>query len=328
MAEWIKAAESGDVKGILRLLKSSGIHSSVGQIQESSWINKAMISGDPKLIVAAALASASKNVVAATNSAWRTLIDAGEDPQDVRVIASAIIGVGSITHYEKLPPFHIKMIREETGDLQGGLKLHEVLFPKGQSQRDRVMRKMKENTDRKVMHDPINGKHIIFLSGLPGAGKSTWVNTQSLPVFGYDQVREREKKYVWNEQNEARTRERAVFEMMEFMNANDDAVAIWDSTTLSYESRARNKKMATGIGAQVTFVSLDVPKSLAIERNAGRNSKKKVPDHKMQDFAGKREMIWAGEAHNLISVDSQGLMCVVKGKAPSSQLVGELDLAS
>lgn len=109
---------------------------------------------------------------------------------------------------------------------------------------------------------------VVMLSGLPAAGKSTWVQSQDLPSVSYDDIRDelgfRHGKGTGTIVHEADDR------MREFLRKQEPFVV--NATHLSKQMRRRTLGLLRDYGASVRVVYFEAPRHDLLARNQARNS--------------------------------------------------------
>ena len=143
---------------------------------------------------------------------------------------------------------------------------------------------------------------VLILSGLPGAGKDSWLrkNRPDLPVVSLDMIRE--ETGTAPTANQGAVLQEA-FELAR-SHLREKRDFCWNATCLSGLTRRKIVGLCRSYDAQVTIASQDVPVRVAMGRNRGRISP--VPDRALLRLAGRREPVSSEEAHHLLSVDAQG----------------------
>jgi putative nucleotidyltransferase with HDIG domain len=140
---------------------------------------------------------------------------------------------------------------------------------------------------------------ITLLSGLPGAGKDTWLSTQGaqLPVIALDAIRGELGVSPKDDQGMvvSAAKERA----RELLRRRQPF--IWNATNLTRRLRDPLVDLFLGYGARVQIVVVDAPLSRVIERNRQRPSP--VPEAIIRRLASRAEPPDVTEAHRIIVVD-------------------------
>ncbi len=123
---------------------------------------------------------------------------------------------------------------------------------------------------------------IVVLVGLPGSGKSTWLEQQGAGVLSSDAIR---KLLADNEDDQSINGR--VFGTLRYLLrqrlATGREVTYIDATNLTRSERAGYIRMGDYYGAEVEAVFFDTPLDVCRERNARRL--RVVPDEKLQAMA-------------------------------------------
>ncbi len=146
------------------------------------------------------------------------------------------------------------------------------------------------------------GPRVTILSGLPGAGKDSWLRAHrpDLPVVSLDLIRDR--LGVGPTDNQGAVLQAGFEEARVHLRAGRDFA--WNATCLTRRTREKIVGLARDYDAEVTIVSLDVPLAAALTRNRGRENP--VPEPVIRKLADRREPALAEEAHVLVSVEADG----------------------
>ena len=128
-------------------------------------------------------------------------------------------------------------------------------------------------------------KTIYMMVGIPGSGKSTWIQTHvdsSWIVLSPDTILEQRYNYQW-------TAERAAEAWAEsYRNFGalllKGATIVWDATLISPITRAAILHTSKGAGYRVEAVFCDTPVEICVKRNATR-SREPVPESTIRRMA-------------------------------------------
>jgi len=125
---------------------------------------------------------------------------------------------------------------------------------------------------------------IVLLVGLPGAGKSTWLERLGVLGLSSDTVR----AWLADDETDQTVNER-VFRMLRYLLRERLAigrpVTYVDATNLTREWRAPFIAIARAHGCEIEAVFFDVPQELCRERNARRA--RVVPAEAVENMARK-----------------------------------------
>jgi predicted kinase len=136
---------------------------------------------------------------------------------------------------------------------------------------------------------------VILMSGLPGAGKDTWVkkHAEGWPVVSLDQIRQELDVDPADEQGEVVTRAREI--ARSHLRAGERFV--WNATNLSRQLRGVSLRLFLGYDARVRIVYVEAPERDLRARNRARAAP--VPDAVIDKLLDRWEVPQPGEAHEL-----------------------------
>ncbi|MGH9720564.1 MAG: AAA family ATPase [Bryobacteraceae bacterium] len=140
---------------------------------------------------------------------------------------------------------------------------------------------------------------IIITVGLPGSGKSTWLESRTAAPISSDSIRQLLADDATDQTIHAR-----VFATMRFLLRHRLAigrpVTYVDATHLTPEERAPYIRIAHAYGCEIEAVFFDVSPEVCRERNAHRN--RVVPDEAIALMAAKLAPPSTGEGFARITV--------------------------
>lgn len=125
---------------------------------------------------------------------------------------------------------------------------------------------------------------VVVLTGLPGAGKSTWLRRRGLPSLSTDQLR----LLLFDREDEQRY-QGMVFEMLRHalrLRLRAGMERTWiDATSLSPHERRPLVRIAQEFGSPVCALYFDVPVDVCLRRNRRRG--RQVEDEVILRMAGR-----------------------------------------
>jgi predicted kinase len=139
---------------------------------------------------------------------------------------------------------------------------------------------------------------LVLLSGLPGAGKDTWVaqNLPGLPVVSLDALREEAGTDPTGDQGAVVQRAREL--AREHLRAGRSFV--WNATNLSRDRRRQLVDLARDYHARVRIVYVEVPAAVLIAQNRARDPKRVVPPRALERMIDRWEVPDTTEAHTVV----------------------------
>ncbi len=145
-----------------------------------------------------------------------------------------------------------------------------------------------------LVHDDAKGE-LVLLSGLPGAGKDTWLREHlpGLPVVSLDDVREELDVAPAEEQGSVIQHAREL--AREHLRAGRSFV--WNATNVSRALRAQTIALAAGYGARVRIVSIEASEGTLLARNRARE--RRVPERVIERLVARWEIPDRTEAHRV-----------------------------
>ncbi|MBS1854335.1 MAG: AAA family ATPase [Acidobacteria bacterium] len=125
---------------------------------------------------------------------------------------------------------------------------------------------------------------IVLLSGLPGSGKSTWLERQGVSAISSDAIR----KLLADDETDQSIHPQ-VFQtvryLLELRLSIGRPVTYIDATNLTRDERRPYIEIGRARGCEIEAVFFDVPLSVCLERNARRS--RVVPVDAMEKMAAK-----------------------------------------
>jgi putative nucleotidyltransferase with HDIG domain len=136
---------------------------------------------------------------------------------------------------------------------------------------------------------------VTMMSGLPGAGKDTWLSTQrpELPVVSLDEVRG--DLGLEPTEDEGRVAQTARERCREHLRAGRSFA--FNATNLLRQTRRRWLDLFADYGARVEIVYIEPALSTILGQNKGRD--RRVPERVIRQFADRCEPPTLAEAHGL-----------------------------
>ncbi|MEL7432455.1 MAG: AAA family ATPase [Chloroflexota bacterium] len=137
---------------------------------------------------------------------------------------------------------------------------------------------------------------VTLMSGIPGAGKDTWLanNKSNMPVISLDAIRETLGVAPTDKQSPVimRAKEQA----RDYLRAQQDFV--WNATNLTRRMRTPLIDLFRAYNARVTIVYVEAPWDAILERNRTRDDA--VPDNVLYNIAEMLEVPAQTEAQTVI----------------------------
>ena len=120
-------------------------------------------------------------------------------------------------------------------------------------------------------------KHLYMLIGIPGAGKSTWMEQKrrSEILISPDVFLEDKYDYEWTPKRASEAWSEAYYQFG--LALQQEHSMIWDATFVTAQDRVAPLQVAKAFGYQVTAVFFDTPLQICLARNRARQ-RSPVPD--------------------------------------------------
>ncbi len=136
---------------------------------------------------------------------------------------------------------------------------------------------------------------VVLLSGLPGAGKDSWIQiyAHNVPVISLDSIRVELK--IKPTDNQGRVIQLAKERARVHLRKKQPFV--WNATNLSQQRRQALVQLFNTYKARIKIVYLEVPHSVLIERN--RKRKDSLPLTVLNRFIDRMEIPQLSEAHKV-----------------------------
>ena len=136
---------------------------------------------------------------------------------------------------------------------------------------------------------------VLLMSGLPLAGKDSWIeqNNTKLPVISLDEIREQLR--LPPPKNSGKIAQIATEQARNFLRKKESFV--WNATNLTEETRQRLINLFAGYGARVHILYLEIPYQKLIARNQKRA--RYIPEPVLEDMIKKLELPASWEAYTV-----------------------------
>jgi|SRR5579883_2612938 len=134
------------------------------------------------------------------------------------------------------------------------------------------------------MMAPMERQRIIVMVGLPGSGKSTWLEQRGITPLSSDYMR-----HLLADDMTIQTIHPRVFQSLRYLLRHRLAIgrpeSYVDATHLTREERAPYIQIARWYGCDAEALFFDVPLEVCMERNRARS--RVVPDEAMRQMSTK-----------------------------------------
>ena len=144
------------------------------------------------------------------------------------------------------------------------------------------------------------GFDVVLMSGLPLAGKDSWIeeNGKGLPVISLDAIRE--ELGILPAKGSGRVVQMALERAKERLRRKEPF--IWNATNLIRETRQKLTGLFAGYGARVHILYLEAPYRELIARN--RKRERHIPEQVLEEMIRKLEIPEPWEAYEVRRIDS------------------------
>lgn len=136
---------------------------------------------------------------------------------------------------------------------------------------------------------------VFLLSGLPLAGKDTWIakNGGDLPVISLDQIRE--DMGIPPAKDSGKIARAGLEQAKRFLARKQPF--LWNATNIIYETRKKLIELFSGYGARVHILYLEVPYPELLSRN--RTRARHIPENVLEEMIRKLEIPAPWEAYDV-----------------------------
>ncbi len=136
---------------------------------------------------------------------------------------------------------------------------------------------------------------VILMSGLPLAGKDSWIekNGKEMPVISLDEIRE--KKGISPTKGSGKVVQAALEEAKNLLRRKEPF--IWNATNIIQETRQKLVGLFAGYGARVHIMYLEAPYRELLARN--RKRERYIPELVLEDMIKKMELPAPWEAYDV-----------------------------
>lgn len=136
---------------------------------------------------------------------------------------------------------------------------------------------------------------VILMSGLPLAGKDSWIekNGKEMPVISLDEIRE--KMGISPTKGSGKVVQAALEEAKNLLRRKEPF--IWNATNIIQETRQKLVGLFAGYGARVHIMYLEAPYRELLARN--RKRERYIPELVLEDMIKKMELPAPWEAYDV-----------------------------
>lgn len=136
---------------------------------------------------------------------------------------------------------------------------------------------------------------VILMSGLPLAGKDSWIlkNGMEMPVISLDGIREQLR--IPPTKNSGKVVQAAMEQARDFLRRKEPF--IWNATNIIQETRQKLVSLFAGYGARVHILYLEVPYQELLARNRKRT--RYIPENVLEEMIRKLEIPAPWEAYEV-----------------------------
>lgn len=144
---------------------------------------------------------------------------------------------------------------------------------------------------------------VLMMSGLPGAGKDTWIqrNCREWPVVSLDQLRQKMKISPTDKSGNGQVIQAAKEQARVYLRSRQPFV--WNATNITRQMREQLISLFLDYRAEVTIVYVEVSAAKLLQQNSQRNAV--VPLPALERLIAKLEVPSLTEAHHLTTIVAQ-----------------------
>lgn len=144
---------------------------------------------------------------------------------------------------------------------------------------------------------------VLVMSGLPGAGKDTWIaqNYGGWPVISLDDLREEMDIDPGDRRAQGKVAQEAIERLKKHLRARENC--IWNATNLSRDLRSKVLSVLADYHARIFIVYVEAPYEKLMEQNRDRASA--VPEAVIEKLTRRWQVPDLTEAHSVIPVTGE-----------------------